>query len=79
MIQNAEGRTIKPVMFDNKRELVAGRTRGFCEQQGIRIVLLVPYSPSSNAVVNQFVGVARERRQVCAEGKGEGSGVERTT
>ena len=58
MIQNGEGRTIELAMFDNTKELVAGRTRGFCEQQGIRIVSLVLYSPSSNRVANQFVGVA---------------------
>ena len=58
MIQNGEGRPIKLVMFDNAKELVAGRMRGFCEQQGIGIISLVLYSPSSNGVANRYVGVA---------------------
>ena len=39
IVQNGKGRTIKLVMFDNAKELVAGRMRGFCEQQGIQIIL----------------------------------------
>ena len=52
MIQNREGRSIELAMFDNTKELVAGRMRGFCEQQGIQIVSLVLYTPSSNRVTN---------------------------
>ena len=37
-VQNGKGRTIKLVMFDNAKELVVGRMRGFCEQQGIQII-----------------------------------------
>jgi hypothetical protein len=40
-MQNGTGRTIKTVMFDNARELVAGRMREFCDERGIRIVYLV--------------------------------------
>ena len=58
MIQNREGRSIELAMFDNTKELVAGRMRGFCEQQGIWIISLVLYTPSLNRVANQLVGVA---------------------
>jgi len=58
MVQNGAGRTIKTVMFDNAKKLVAGKMRGFCEQQGIRIISSVPYSPSSNGVAARLVGVA---------------------
>ena len=42
------GSTIKAVMFNNMRELVLGRMKGYCEQKGTCINSLVLYSPSSN-------------------------------
>ena len=45
-------------MFDNARELVAGRMSEFCEQQGIRMISSVLYSPSSNAVAERLIDVA---------------------
>jgi len=38
MMQNGKGRGI---LFDNAKELAAGRTDEFREQQGIRIILTV--------------------------------------
>jgi len=35
MMQDGTERRTKTVMFDNAKELVAGRTSEFCEQQGI--------------------------------------------
>jgi len=57
-MENGTGSTIKAVMFDNAKELVAGRMREYCEQKGIRINSSVPYSPSSNGVAERLVGVA---------------------
>src|SRR5258706_5322370 len=55
---NGMGSTIKAVMFDNAKELVAGRMKEYCKQKGIRINSSVLYSPSSNGVTKQLVGVA---------------------
>ena len=49
-MENGTGSTIKAVMFDNAKELVAGRMKEYCEHKGIRIGSSVPYSPSSNGV-----------------------------
>ena len=66
MIQNGEGRTIKLVMINNAKELVTGRMRGFCEQQGIQIISLVLFSPSSNGVANQFHWCGYQQYSHCA-------------
>ena len=57
-VENGTGNTIKAVMFDNARELVLERMKGYCKQKGIRINSSVPYSPSSNGVAERLVGVA---------------------
>jgi len=51
-------KTIKAVMFDNAKELVAGKMKEYCKWKGIRINSSVPYSPSSNGVAERLVGVA---------------------
>ena len=57
-ITNGTDKTIKTVMFDNAKELVAGRMKQFCDSRGIKIISSVPYSPSSNGVAERLVGVA---------------------
>ena len=57
-MENGTGSTIKAFMFDNAKELVAGRMKEYCEHKGIRINSSVPYSPSSNGVAERLVGVA---------------------
>jgi len=44
------------IMFGNARELVAGRTEEFCEQQGTSDSLVL-HSPPSNGVAQRLVGV----------------------
>lgn len=46
------------VMFDNARELVAGRMKEMCDERGVHIISSVPYSPSSNGIAERLVGVA---------------------
>jgi transposase InsO family protein len=59
MMQKGTGRTIKTVTFDNAREFIAGRVREFCdEHDGIQIITLTPYSPSSNGIAEHLVGIA---------------------
>lgn len=57
-VENGTGSTIEAVMFDNTKELLAGRMREYCEHKGVRINSWVPYSPSSNGVAERLVGVA---------------------
>jgi transposase InsO family protein len=58
MMQKGTGRTIRTVMFDNAREFVAGRMREFCDEHGIQIITLTPYSPSSNGIAEHLVSIA---------------------
>ena len=58
MMTNGTNMTIKTVMFDNARELIAGKMRELCNARGIRIISSVPYSPSSNGVAERLIGVA---------------------
>jgi len=41
---------VRTVMFDNVKELVAGRMKELCNKCDIRIISSVPYSPSSKGV-----------------------------
>ena len=43
--ENRTGSTIKAVMFDNAKELMAGRMKEYCEHKGIRINSSTPYLP----------------------------------
>ena len=52
MMQNGTGRGVRTVVFDNAKELVAGRTGEARDSD-----YLVPYSPSSNGVAKRLVGV----------------------
>ena len=45
-------------MFDNTKELLAGRMKEYCEHKGMWINTSVSYSPSSNGVAERNVGVA---------------------
>jgi hypothetical protein len=58
LLQNRTRRNIKIVMFDNAKELVAGRMKEFSEQRGIRINSSVPCSPSLNGIFERLAGVA---------------------
>ena len=44
---------VKPVMFDDEKELVAERMRGYCEHKGIRVNSSVQYSPLANGVAER--------------------------
>ena len=44
------GSAAKAVMFDDVKELVAGRMREYCEHKGLRVNASVQCSPSSNRV-----------------------------
>jgi len=41
---------VRTVMFDNVKELVAGRMKELCNKRDIWIISSVPYSPSSKGV-----------------------------
>ena len=45
--EDGEGKrsTIDVVMFDDAKELVAGRMKEYCEHKGIWIDSSIPYSP----------------------------------
>jgi len=58
LMETSTGKKVKMVMFDNVRELIAGRMKEFCDGCGMKIILSVPYSPSSNGVAEHLVGVA---------------------
>jgi len=45
-----ENEMVRTVMFDNAKELVAGRMKELCDECNIQIISSVPYSPSSNSV-----------------------------
>ena len=60
LVENASQKKIRTVMFDNAKELVAGKMREFCNGHGIRIISSVPYSPSSNGIAERLVGVATD-------------------
>jgi len=57
LLQSRAGKNVRTVMFDNAKELVAGRTKELCDERGIRIISSVPYSPSSNGVAERLVAV----------------------
>ena len=44
-------------MFNNARELIAGKMKEVCSAQGIKIISSVPYSPSLNGVAERLIGV----------------------
>jgi len=50
LMENGTDKNVRTVIFDNAKELVAGQMKELCEKHGIRIILSVPYSPSSNSV-----------------------------
>ena len=56
-LQNGTRKNVRIVMFDIEKELVAGRMKELCDERSIRIISSVSYSPSSNGVAEQLVGI----------------------
>jgi len=50
LMENGTDKNVRMVIFDNAKELVAGQMKELCDECGIRIISLVPYSPSPNSV-----------------------------
>jgi len=50
LMENGTDKNVRTVIFDNAKELVAGRMKELCNKRGIRIISSVPYSPSLNSV-----------------------------
>jgi len=50
LMENGTDKNVRMVIFDNAKELVAGRMKELCDKRGIQIISLVPYSPSPNSV-----------------------------
>jgi len=50
LMENGTDENIRTVIFDNAKELVAGRMKELCDERGIQIISSVPYSPSPNSV-----------------------------
>jgi len=50
LMENGTDKNVRTVIFDNAKELVAGRMKELCDERGIWIISSVPYSPSSNSV-----------------------------
>jgi len=50
LMENGTDKNIRMVIFDNAKELVAGRMKELCDERSIQIISSVPYSPSPNSV-----------------------------
>jgi len=50
LMENGTDKNVRTVIFDNAKELVAGRMKELCDEHSIRIISSVPYSPSPNSV-----------------------------
>jgi len=50
LMENGTDKNDRTVIFDNAKELVAGRMKELCDERDIRIISSVPYSPSLNSV-----------------------------
>jgi len=50
LMENSTKKRVRTVMFDNAKEFIARRMKELCNECGIRIILLVPYSPSLNGI-----------------------------
>ena len=50
LMENGTDKNDRTVIFDNAKELVAGRMKELCDEHGIWIISSVPYSPSSNSI-----------------------------
>ena len=53
LMENGTDKNVRTVIFDNAKELVAGRMKELCDECGIRIISSVPYSPSPNSVATK--------------------------
>jgi len=74
LMENGTDKNIRTVIFDNAKELVARQMKELCDECSIRIISLVPYSPSSNSVTTNGTWVmlhgSRLPLQVQAEAMG---------
>jgi len=50
LMENGTDKKVRMVVFNNAKQLVAGRMKELCDEHGIRIILLVPYSLSLNSI-----------------------------
>jgi len=50
LMENGTDKNDRTVIFDNAKELVAGRMKELCDKRGIQIISSVPYSPSPNSI-----------------------------
>jgi len=50
LMENSTNKNVRTMIFDNAKELVAGRMKELCDEHGIQIILSVLYSPSPNSV-----------------------------
>jgi hypothetical protein len=70
LMQNGSGKNVRTVMFDNAKELVAGKMKELCEQHGIQIISSVPCSPSLNGIAEHLVGIATSRTHTMLQDSG---------
>jgi len=50
LMENCTDKNVRTVIFNNAKELVAGRMKELCNKPSIRIILSVSYSPPPNSV-----------------------------
>ena len=53
LMENGTDKNVRMVIFNNAKELVAGRMKELCNKHGIWIISSVLYSPSSNSVATK--------------------------
>jgi hypothetical protein len=59
-----EQKKMHKVMMDNAQELCMGEKWGICEQDGIKLHMLVQYSPELNGVAECTIGHAHHATQL---------------
>jgi len=52
-MENSTDKKVRMVMFNNVKQLVARWVKELCDEHGIWIISLVPYSPSPNSVTTK--------------------------
>jgi len=50
LMENCTDKNIRMVIFNNAKELVAGRMKELCDKHGIQIISSVLYSPPPNSI-----------------------------
>jgi len=56
-MENGTDKNDRTVIFDNAKELVAGRMKELCDKRDIRIISSVLYSPSLNSITTNSTWV----------------------